>query len=292
MKTIVIDPGHGGPGDPGAVFGNRIEKDDNLRLGLAVAQRLRAAGQNVIMTRNTDVSVPLAERAAISNRNNADLFISLHRNSSGVNPNARGVENFVYPFASPRSFTYAQNVLDRVVAAGVAMNRGLKTENFAVLRLTNAPAQLLELNFISNDEDNRLFDRNFEAYADAIAKGILESLGEPAVIPPTPPPPTTATKKSLTAALQATLNILFGAGLVVDGIFGPLTQSAIRLVRRGDRNEMVRILQEALTLNGVPTTADGIFGPATEANLRAFQAYRGLVADGIAGPLTFRALLT
>jgi len=96
----------------------------------------------------------------------------------------------------------------------------------------------------------------------------------------------------LTSALQATLNVLYGSGLVVDGIFGPLTGAAIRPVRRGDRGEVVRILQQALTLNGIPTTADGIFGPNTETNVLTFQRAKGLVADGIAGQNTFRALLT
>ncbi|MCL2354131.1 MAG: N-acetylmuramoyl-L-alanine amidase, partial [Defluviitaleaceae bacterium] len=95
--TIVIDPGHGGS-DPGAVANGRREADDVLRLSLAVQRLLEAQGQRVIMTRTTDTFVPLAERSAISNRNNADLFVSIHRNSN-TNPSINGVDNFVFTTA-------------------------------------------------------------------------------------------------------------------------------------------------------------------------------------------------
>jgi N-acetylmuramoyl-L-alanine amidase len=127
------------------------------------------------MTRSTDVFVPLGERSAISNRNNADLFLSIHRNAA-VNTAANGVETFVFTTAPARTERFAQNVQDAVVRAGVQSNRGVKRANFAVLRNTIAPAALLELGFISNVRDNQLFDQNFNAYAQAIANGIMNTL--------------------------------------------------------------------------------------------------------------------
>jgi len=177
MRTIVLDAGHGGT-DPGAVNGSRLEKDDNLNLALAVAQRLRARGQQVIMTRSTDVFVPLVERSAISNRSNADLFVSIHRNAA-ASPSANGVENFVYIQPRPVELQAAQIVLDKIVNAGVQSNRGVKRGNFAVLRNTTAPSMLLEMGFISNARDNQLFDQNFNAYADAIAEGVMRALFGP-----------------------------------------------------------------------------------------------------------------
>ena len=100
-QTIVLDAGHGGY-DNGAVSGTRREKDDNLRMALAVGNLLRGCGFNVIYTRSTDVFVPLIERANISNRANADLFVSFHRNAS-TNPAANGVENWVHTNASAKS---------------------------------------------------------------------------------------------------------------------------------------------------------------------------------------------
>ena len=174
--TIVLDPGHGG-NDPGAVAGTRREADDVLRLSLAVQALLQARGQRVVITRSTDVFVSLSERSAISNRNNADIFVSVHRNAS-TNTAANGVENYVFTTAPTGTVQGAFDVLDRVVDAGVQNNRGVLRGNFAVLRNTQAPAMLLEMGFISNARDNQLFDQNFNAYAAAIADGIMAALSQ------------------------------------------------------------------------------------------------------------------
>ncbi len=175
-KTIVIDAGHGGA-NPGAVSGNRLEKTDNLNLALAVQKKLQAQGQKVVMTRITDVDIPLLERSEISNRNNADLFVSLHRNAS-TNPAANGVDTFVQIGSPPINTTYAQNVQNEIVGVGVQSDRGVHQEDFSVLRNTKAPAMLVEMGFITNEKDNQLFDQHFDAYAAAIARGILKSLGD------------------------------------------------------------------------------------------------------------------
>ena len=312
MKTIVLDPGHGGA-DPGAVNGTRLEKDDNLKLGLAVEKRLKDQGQKVIMTRSTDVAVPLLERSAISNRNNADIFVSLHRNAS-TNVGANGVENIVQYNSPAVNTTYAKKVLDNIVDVGVQSNRGVKQENFSVLRNTTAPAQLLELGFISNPTDNVLFDKHFDAYADAVTRGILQALGQP-YNPALPPPVTPGnpaiksiqatlnerynaglttdgifgpqTNKALIKGLQTELNRLFNSDLAVDGVFGMKTKAATPLLRTGSRGNLVYLLQAGLYVNGYPISIDSIYGPNTEGTVRQFQADNGLRADGIAGPETF-----
>jgi N-acetylmuramoyl-L-alanine amidase len=315
MKTIVIDAGHGGF-DSGAVNGARMEKNDNLNMAIAVQKMLQEQGQRVIMTRNTDTFVPLNERSAIANRNNADIFVSLHRNAFH-NIAANGVETYVRSNPPPLHIVYAQNVHNRIVNAGVQSNRGIKQSDFAVLRNTTAPSMLIELGFITNARDNQLFDQNFEAYATAITRGILESLGEP-FYPPVPPVsgnPVIAsiqrtlneryntrlvvdgvygpnTRRALIAGLQTELNQAFGAGLVVDGILGPRTRAAIRNVRMGDRGNIVYILQAALFANGYNVgSLDGIFGAVTDAAVRSFQRNNGLTVDGIAGPNTWERLL-
>ena len=98
------------------------------------------------------------------------------------------------------------------------------------------------------------------------------------------------TRRALVRAYQMQLNSQFNAGLVVDGIFGPITRSRTPLVRRGDRGNLVWILQSALWIHGFRTTPDGIFGPLTEQQVRNFQAARGIGVDGIAGPITFTNL--
>jgi len=313
MKTIVIDPGHGGY-DYGAVNGSRYEKNDNLRLSRIVAQKLTDCGQRVIMTRDTDAFVPLLERSAISNNNRADLFISIHRNSS-IAPEANGVEVFVQRYSPETTVSYARNVLNQIVAVGVQNNRGVSSDNFSVLRNTVAPAMLVELGFISNYTDNLLFDQHLDAYADAIATGALQSLGETCTPPATPGGGTNTakqiqqtlntrygaglavdgvfgpkTKTALIKGLQTELNRSFNAGLVIDGVFGPKTKAAIPSVKRGANNNLVYILQAALYFQGYPIAVDAQFGPGTEEAVREFQRNKGLTVDGIAGPNTFAAL--
>ena len=181
---IVIDAGHGGH-DPGAVHFNRRESDDTLRMARAVRDRLTACGQQVIMTRTTDVFVPLLERSQISNNQNADFFLSIHRNGA-INPAANGVDIFVRPQPSNREVSIAQSILNNIVLVGVQSNRGLKRENFSVLRNTRAPAALLELGFMSNQSDNNLFDINFDRYADAIVFAISAAFSLNCAAPLTP----------------------------------------------------------------------------------------------------------
>lgn len=324
MKTIVIDPGHGGY-DLGATAFGREEKTDNLQLAQLVAQKLRDAGQNVIMTRNSDIFIPLTTRADISNKAGADLFISLHRNAYS-SPSATGVENFVNINAPKRTKQYAEIVLDYLANAGVTVNRGVKEADFSVLRNTTSPAQLLEVGFLTNPIDNVLFDKNIDDYATAIADGILLALGETSLNGGNEGNGGTEgnsgenisradakaiqnflnsayasglsvdgivgakTKKALTAALQTELNRLYNARLAVDGLFGAKTKAAAPNVQKGARGNLVKLLQSALTIKGYPVALDGIFGAATENAVRNFQSSNNLSTDGIIGKNTFEKL--
>ena len=93
--TVVIDPGHGGK-DPGAIGKFSQEKDLNLSLALKIGKLLteQFTDVKVVYTRSTDVFIPLQTRADIANKNNADLFISIHTNSAD-SKTAAGVETFV-----------------------------------------------------------------------------------------------------------------------------------------------------------------------------------------------------
>lgn len=321
MATIVIDAGHGGY-DAGAVNGSRYEKNDNLRMALAVGERLERCGIKVIYTRKTDVFIPLLERSRISNNQNVDLFASFHRNSANSSA-ANGVETIVYTNASAKSRQAAQALQQALVDVGVQSDRGVKTGNLSVLRETNAPALLLELGFISNAQDNALFDERFDAYADAIAASLAQSVGvncrPGTTTTPTTPPSNTgddtikniqrtlnerygaglnvdgiwgpASRKALIRAYQIELDLTYGAGLATDGIWGPKTEAAVRNVRQGDRGNIVWLLQAALYVKGYRTTPDGIFGNNTATQLKAFQTANGLTADGIAGKNTWSKLL-
>ncbi len=315
MATIVIDAGHGGY-DAGAVNGTRFEKNDNLRMALAVGERLQKCGIKVVYTRTSDVFVPLLERSRISNNNNADLFVSFHRNSAS-NPIANGVETLVYINASNKALQAAEALQQALVNAGVQSNRGVKRVNLSVLRETNAPAILLELGFINNEQDNVLFDTQFNTYADVIAQSLAKSVGVNCGGSGNGDTTPNATirniqstlnarygaglsvdgiwgplsQKALIRALQIELNMNYGAGLIVDGIFGPRTKAAIRNLSQGSRGNLVWILQAGLFVKGFETTLDSIFGANTANQVRAFQTANGLIADGIAGTNTFEALM-
>lgn len=174
MATIVIDAGHGGS-DPGAVFDGRQEKDDNLRLALAVGRILEENGQNVIYTRTTDVYQTPFQKATIGNDANADFFVSIHRNSSPTPGQYSGVETLVYERDGVKE-EMAENINRELEEAGFK-NLGVKERpGLVVLRRTKMPAVLVEAGFINTGEDNRLFDENFEQMAQGIADGILQTL--------------------------------------------------------------------------------------------------------------------
>jgi len=174
-KVIVLDAGHGGT-DPGATSGSRYESNDTLMLAQAARKLLIAQGLTVIMTRTSDTYVSLASRTSMANKAGADLFVSLHRNSYS-NTTANGTEIWVYTTAGALDEAAAGVVLEQLAAVGIQSNRGIKKGNYHVLRESNMTSMLVELGFISNTADNQLFDRNFDAYAQAIAKGICNALG-------------------------------------------------------------------------------------------------------------------
>lgn len=179
--SIMIDAGHGGSRDPGAVYNGRLEKDDNLRLALAVGQILQDNGINVDYTRTTDVYETPYEKALKANNAGVDLFLSMHRNSFPTDNEVSGVESLVYDLSGLK-YQMAQNIDDQLEALGF-VNLGVKARpNLVVLKRTNMPAILIEAGFLNSNVDNKLFDENFDAIAQAIARGVLDTLESEGVI--------------------------------------------------------------------------------------------------------------
>lgn len=171
---IALDAGHGGS-DPGAVYKGRQEKDDTLDLTLAVGDILKKNGIDVYYTRTTDEYETPFKKATDANNSGADLFVSIHRNSS-ENPNQySGVETLVYSDTGLKA-EVARNINNQLKDAGFK-NLGVdERKNLVVLKRTKMPAVLVEAGFINNDKDNYLFDEEFDSIAQAIADGILESI--------------------------------------------------------------------------------------------------------------------
>lgn len=172
-KTIIIDPGHGGF-DPGAVYGDRKEKDDNLRLALAVGQELENAGYNVVYTRKDDRYDSPYDKAQIANNAGGDLFLSFHRNFAERPDLYQGVQALVYD-KNPLALRVAKDVNEELEKIGFE-NLGIESrKELVVLRRTNMPAVLLEVGFINSSVDNQIFDNEFSAMTNAIVTGVKEA---------------------------------------------------------------------------------------------------------------------
>ncbi len=188
---VFIDPGHGGT-DPGAVFNGRQEKDDVLKLALAVGRILEDHGIDVVYSRTEDFYDSPYEKAMKGNESEADLFLSLHRNTAIPPGSGTGADMLVYADTGFSS-DVANQIGNAIAAAGLQFNGITERPNLAVLRRTKMPAVLVEAGFIDNESDNQFFDENFDALAQAIAQGVLNTIEqdqgpeEPVPIPfPTP----------------------------------------------------------------------------------------------------------
>jgi len=212
-RRIVIDAGHGGH-DPGTSGRGGLQEKDlvldvALRLDRLVRQEL---GADVILTRSTDVFIPLEERTAIANSRGADLFLSIHANSSR-NARARGIETYFLNFAqnphaeevaarenaiSPATLKDLQNLVKAItlnskidesrdfaaavqehMVAGVRRehvvpDRGVHTAPFYVLIGANMPAVLAEIAFVSNPDDEKRLKA--PEYREVLARSLLRGV--------------------------------------------------------------------------------------------------------------------
>lgn len=173
QAKIVIDPGHGGD-DPGAVvtFSEKHEADHTLTTALLLKKELEDLGATVILTRDSDKSISLENRAQLSNHEQANAFISLHFDS-GPNPNASGTTGY---FFAATSENLAQTVNKYIARNLTVKSQGTKFQNFLVLRENKQPSILLELGYLNNVEDNKLIEST--EYQENIAKSIASALKE------------------------------------------------------------------------------------------------------------------
>jgi N-acetylmuramoyl-L-alanine amidase len=215
ISRIVIDAGHGGH-DPGAQSKGLNEADLVLDVALRLQKLLlKSPGVEVVLTRSTDVFIPLEERTAIANREGADLFLSIHANASR-NPSARGVETYFLNFASnpdaeavaarensasgqtmhnlpdivkaitlnnkldeSRDFaTLVQRAMVDHLANGTKGVRdlGVKQAPFVVLIGAGMPSVLAEISFVTHQQEGRLLKTG--AYRQKIAEALFDGLRE------------------------------------------------------------------------------------------------------------------
>lgn len=176
-EKIIIDAGHNGLTDPGAVFNGRRESDDVLRLANAVGEILARNGYDIEYTRTGNLDQSVVQKAQLANQAGADLFISLHRNKASYPGQYNGVQTLIYDRTGIKPLM-AENINSNLEGVGFR-NINVETRpNLAVLRRTTMPALLVEVGFIDSERDNQLFDTRFDEIAQAIADGIMDTLND------------------------------------------------------------------------------------------------------------------
>ncbi len=185
IRTVLLDPGHGGK-DRGtlSVLKDR-EKDLNLALAKELKTQLEKQGFQVCLTRDDDRFIPLEERSPLAKKHKADLFLSIHHNAAG-NASVRGVETFACTpgagvCALPENTALAWQIQRQVAPPGSGLDRGVRFQNFVVLRTSEIPAVLIEAGFLSNASDavSAADPAARRRFAAAVAKGVREFAGPP-----------------------------------------------------------------------------------------------------------------
>ena len=164
FDTVVVDAGHGGK-DSGVFKGGIAEKVAALDVAQRLDKKLRAAGFHTVMTRNGDYFVELNERAAISNRQENAIFVSIHFNDSRKRQ-INGVDTYYNsPVAEPLARSIEQSL------SKIAPARGIHHANYRVLRKNKYPAVLVECGFLSNGRDAS--EAKSAAYREKLATQIV-----------------------------------------------------------------------------------------------------------------------
>jgi len=252
MVKIVFDAGHG-LSTPGKRTPNgESEWNFNNKVVLAAINKLRNY-ENVDILRVDDptgkTDILLNIRTNKANAFSADVYIACHHNANtGSWGPWTGVETYTFdhPQANPISIEIAKVIHPLVVKAVGLQDRGLKKQNFHVLRETSMPAILIEGGFMDSYIDINVLrdDSKLKAHGEAIAAGLVQYFG-----------------LTLKVAVKGYLSI-------------------------GDTGPAVKQLQENLIKVGFKLVADSNFGPFTENAVKTFQNSNGLLVDGFYGPAT------
>lgn len=273
-KRVYVGIGHGGY-DSGAVSNGFKEKDLTLSIGKYCNERLKQYGIETKISRTTDCDSSINSKVAASNAFKADVCMDIHINAGGGD----GSEVY-YSHVSSNGKKLAQSIVDATLA--IRQNtRGIKTrvdddgtDYFGMIRMTDAPAVLVECAFIDNATDIQIINTEAKrkVFGYAIADGVAKYLGVklPNTKPTTPSKPTTSAVKIEAPNLGSYL-------------------------KEGDRNLAVYAYKQQLALlkkkgiiaQGVDNNE--IFGAGTKTATKQVQYAAGITTDGLAGPQTIRA---
>ncbi|MCM3566465.1 N-acetylmuramoyl-L-alanine amidase [Neobacillus mesonae] len=169
-KIIVIDPGHGGE-DKGTTGENgTLEKKLTLRTAYLLYDKLKAAGANVYLTRNSDIYLSLTSRVRIGQAKQADAFISLHYDSN-LDPSIRGMTGYYY---HEYQKALAVSLFNSTVRQTKLMSHGVRFGDYHVIRENSQNAVLIELGYLSNPEEEAALNSSW--YQENAAAGLYKGL--------------------------------------------------------------------------------------------------------------------
>lgn len=173
---IALDAGHGGAAT-GAYYENTAEKDLNLSMIRKLDEILRGLGYRTMLTRTGDEDVGLKRRSVLANEAKADIFVSIHCNASETNHDFQGLYVYHYP-GSVQGAALAQAIQTPACQFTGAIDRGINSANFSVVRESKMPAVLVETGFMTcHEELLRLKDNAYQTrMAQGIAQGIIRYL--------------------------------------------------------------------------------------------------------------------
>lgn len=329
---IAIAGGHSKAAPGAAHFINEYVEDRKVAAALITELNNRGVSTVACSNEKTTQGSELAEECRLANNSGADLFIAIHFNAASVTEGQRGTEVWYYNGSNAGRNYAANVSAKLASKLGLPNRGPKATRGLYVLRHTNMTAILIEVCFVDAHADTNAYQSlGYQAVAAAIADALCGTdrgtTGSTSVEVSAPSQPAASssstsssrssvaavqrwcndnynysqavdgingrnTKRGLVMALQTELNRQFGAGLVVDGYWGPKTRAACVNVRRGARGNITKVLQGALICLCYNTGGfDGIYGGSTKNAVIAFQKSHGLSPDGIAGKNTFAKLL-
>lgn len=180
-KVVVLDPGHGG-GNPGAVGAGGVQESSvNLAVALKIKKLLENNGAKVVMTRSTDryVAAPgsslgqeLQARLNIADANKADIFVSLHSNAN-QNSAIQGAMTFYHANSAK---PLAESIQNSLISSTGAVNKGVETATFHVLRNASMPSVLVEMGFVTNPQEAQKLAN--ASYQEKIATGVYQGIAK------------------------------------------------------------------------------------------------------------------
>ena len=172
FETVVVDAGHGGRDSGAWRRHGPPEKVVALDVALRVDRKLKESQLRTVLTRANDTFIPLDDRVALGNQEKNSIFVSIHFNDS----RRRGVEGVETYYHSPYAYDLAAAIERNLSTLPGAVNRGVHTARFRVLRNAQYPSVLVECGYLSNRSDARdAADASYrEKVADKIAEAIVD----------------------------------------------------------------------------------------------------------------------